>query len=146
MAHRVRCCPSKLDSCGRPLVDAKRQDLPSFVGLEQSPAPVRRGKTGGARRTQGRPWRCSGRPRGLRTANAGQELSGRGGVPSLRIQEKRRGFSKVLGPEDGWEREAGSSALLRWVLPLDLGGDDVCSVLVSWQPTRGRDKVMRDVA
>ena len=47
------------------------------------------------------------------------------------------GVCKVLRLGDGWEREEGSSAFLRWVLQLDLDVDEVCSVLVSRQPTGG---------
>ena len=47
------------------------------------------------------------------------------------------GVCKVLRLGDGWEREEGSSAFLRWVLQLDLDVDEVCSVLVSPQLTGG---------
>ena len=50
---------------------------------------------------------------------------------------RRKGVSKVVGLEDGWEREEGSSALLRSALQLDLDVDEVCSVLVSLQLTGG---------
>ena len=53
---------------------------------------------------------------------------------------RREGVSRVLGLGGGWEREEGSSAFLRLVLPLDLGVDEACSVLVSPQLTGGATK------
>ena len=52
----------------------------------------------------------------------------------------REGVSRVLGLGGGWEREEGSSAFLRLVLPLDLGVDEACSVLVSPQLKGGATK------
>lgn len=41
---------------------------------------------------------------------------------------RRKGVSKVLGLRGGWEREVGSSVVLRLVLQSDSAVDEVCSV------------------
>ena len=93
ITHRV--VPRSFAACSRPLVDDKLQDFMVVVFCGPVAEPRVCGKTEDRRCLQNAGHGSeeqllrSGRHRGFRGANTGQELSGSSRVPSLAVQERR---------------------------------------------------------